>query len=249
MWDNIELITEIIEKSNNKTQVLEYLGYPNNGGNYNTLTSFIRSNDIDISHFTPKRSYKNSNNYVSYPNIEDVLIENSPYKSTNHLKNRLYKESLKTPVCELCGQNEEWRGNKMSLILDHINGINNDNRIGNLRIVCPNCNATLSTHCKGGRIKSTYTRYDKCVCGSKKVKSSNKCFECYHKGRVCENSQTGKTLLVAMKERRKTTRPPYNQLIKEIEESNYTQVGKKYGVSDNAIRKWVSMYEKYGSEF
>jgi len=63
----------------------------------------------------------------------------------------LYQEKLKNKVCELCGQDENWNGKKMSLILDHINGINNDNRLENLRIVCPNCNATLDTHCKGYR--------------------------------------------------------------------------------------------------
>lgn len=47
----------------------------------------------------------------------------------------------------MCGQGEEWNGKKMSLILDHINGVHNDNRLENLRIVCPNCNATLDTHC------------------------------------------------------------------------------------------------------
>ena len=35
----------------------------------------------------------------------------------------------------------------MSLILDHINGVRDDNRLENLRIVCPNCAATLETHC------------------------------------------------------------------------------------------------------
>jgi len=75
------------------------------------------------------------------------LIENSEYRHTSNLKERLYKEGLKKRECELCGQGEEWRGKKMSLILDHINGTNNDNRIKNLRIACPNCNATLDTHC------------------------------------------------------------------------------------------------------
>lgn len=62
---------------------------------------------------------------------------------------KIYEAGLKQRKCELCGQGEDWNGMKISLILDHINGINNDHRIENLRIVCPNCNATLDTHCRG----------------------------------------------------------------------------------------------------
>lgn len=70
---------------------------------------------------------------------------------THLLKQKLYKLGFKKRLCEECGQGEEWRGKKMSLILDHINGVNNDNRIENLRIICPNCNATLDTHCGKNR--------------------------------------------------------------------------------------------------
>lgn len=75
-----------------------------------------------------------------------VLCEHSTCNRL-HLKRRLYKEGLKQRRCELCGQNEVWRGRAMALILDHVNGVHDDNRLQNLRIVCPNCNATLDTHC------------------------------------------------------------------------------------------------------
>jgi hypothetical protein len=42
----------------------------------------------------------------------------------------------------------------MSLIIDHINGVGDDNRLENLQIVCPNCAATLDTHC-GRKNRST----------------------------------------------------------------------------------------------
>lgn len=44
---------------------------------------------------------------------------------------------------------------------------------------------------------------------------------------------------------RKVERPSYEQLLKEIEETNYSVVGRKYGVSDKAIKKWIKFYEKY----
>lgn len=44
----------------------------------------------------------------------------------------------------------EWQGKTLKLSLDHINGVWTDNRIENLRFVCPNCDRQLMTFCKGG---------------------------------------------------------------------------------------------------
>lgn len=79
---------------------------------------------------------------------------------------------MKQPICEKCGQDENWYGEHMSLILDHINGVNDDHRLENLRIVCPNCNATLPTHCGKNVGKSEYknaiinnVKINHCSCG------------------------------------------------------------------------------------
>lgn len=45
-------------------------------------------------------------------------------------------------------------------------------------------------------------------------------------------------------EARKVERPPYEKLLEEIEATSYLAVGRKYGVSDNAVRKWVRFYER-----
>lgn len=123
----------------------------------------------------------------------------------------------------------------MALILDHINGVANDHRLENLRIVCPNCAATLDTHC--GR---NVNRERTCaVCGQgfiPKWRDQRQCsWVC---GGFSERSRA------ASYARRKVERPPYEQLLEELANSSYLAIGRKYGVSDNAIRKWVRQYER-----
>jgi len=146
-WDK-DLLVKAVNKSECKSDVLRNLGIKLNSGNFQTLDKYCKKYSIDVSGI----EYKNNrgSKFLEEKTNEEILVKNSTY-SRGHLKNRLYKYGLKERKCEMpgCGQGEEWMGKKMSLILDHINGVNDDNRIENLRIVCPNCNATLKTHCKG----------------------------------------------------------------------------------------------------
>lgn len=211
-----ENLKNAISQSRTYSEVLKRLGIRAAGGNFDTLKKYIKKYEIDITHFEARkvRNEKLSDFRKKFikKNIQDYLVAGSDY-NRGHLKERLYTEKIKERNCEICGQGEEWNGKKMSLILDHINGIWNDNRIENLRIVCPNCNATLETHC--GK--------------QKKKKTTEK-----------------KIIQVDFTKRRKVDRPEYAALIKEISEVGFVSVGKKYGVSDNAIRKWVKFYEKHG---
>ena len=109
------------------------------GGNWKTLRRYAAERGIPTDHFDPYASSRGPRSRIP---LDRILVERSTY-SRNHLKERLYDAGLKLPVCELCGQGEEWLGRRLAMILDHINGIRDDNRIENLRIVCPNCAATL----------------------------------------------------------------------------------------------------------
>lgn len=76
--------------------------------------------------------------------LHEILVINSAYQS-NKLRKRLLKAGLKHHQCESCGQTE-WLGTKIPLELDHINGDKHDNRLQNLRIICPNCHALTDTY-------------------------------------------------------------------------------------------------------
>jgi hypothetical protein len=125
-----------------------------------------------------------------------------------------------------------WHGRRMALILDHVNGVVDDNRLENLRVVCPNRNATLDTHC--GRnaalppLERAYSR-----CGRLFRPRSARQRYCGRAG-----GQRGPRQRGPRPATRRVTRPPYEQLIAEIAELGYLGVGRRYGVSDNAIRKW-----------
>lgn len=77
--------------------------------------------------------------------LENVLVENSTY-ARHHIKRRILENNLIEYKCQCCGLGPEWMGKPMPLILDHINGINNDNRLENLRFVCSNCDSQLDTY-------------------------------------------------------------------------------------------------------
>lgn len=214
-WDKNNLI-DIIEKSKCKSDVLKMLNLRVGGDNWKTLDKYIKEYNIDISHF------KILNGGKDKIKLDNILIENSNY-SRQSLKKRLYSENILRPICSLCGQDENWNGMKISLILDHINGVHNDNRLENLRIVCPNCNAGLDTFA-GKNSKKSKSKYY-CKCGREMGRQSKLCINCFSiKRRIVE-------------------RPSYENLLKELENSNYTAVGRKYGVSDKAIRKWIKKYE------
>jgi hypothetical protein len=217
-----EILEKIVNSSNNYSEVTKKLGLQPFYGNRQTVKKYINLFEIPTNHFRLTSSGSKGKKKIE---LVDILVENSLYLNTTILKERLYKEELKQRYCEICGQDENWMGNKISLILDHINGFNNDNRIENLRIVCPNCNAGLPTH-GGKNVKHLDKVIHKCECGNPTFEKNKNCVKC---------SQI---------KQRKVERPNYFQLIDEINSLGYRGCGKKYGVSDNTIRKWKKHYEK-----
>jgi 5-methylcytosine-specific restriction endonuclease McrA len=206
------------------------------GGSHVILKKYAAAWEIPTDHFDPYASIRGNGPTRKRP-LEEILVEGSTF-ARNHLKERLYEAGWKRPACELCGQGELWRGGVMAMILDHINGISDDHRLSNLRIICPNCAATLNTHCARKR------RLDR---------PDRECTRCrrtfrpkHHQQRYCSRDcgirwdRSGRP----RPEARLVDRPPYAQLAREVRAVGFRATGRRYGVTDNAIRKWIRQYER-----
>lgn len=211
-----EQIQRIVKESDTKKEVAIKLGYSADGGSVNTiLTKYFKENNIDTSSLIKKSVPK----YTK----ETVFCRNGTI--AQHSLVKWYKKENVSYKCSICGQEPYWNNKPLTLILDHINGIHTDNRLENLRWVCPNCNQQLET--TGGKNKQHLQRKNYCIdCGKEITLRSTRCQSCASKMQV----------------RKVEERPTREELKFLIRTTPFTQLGKKYEVSDNAIRKWCDSY-------
>nr|DAJ58730.1 MAG TPA: NinG recombination protein [Caudoviricetes sp.] len=140
-----EQFVELLKKSSTISEVLFKLGYTVKGNSWGYSQVKRRMDDLnlDYSIFKGKSAVINTNK-LNNVRKEDILKENCKHQRTV-LRRYVIKNNLIPYKCAICGCTE-WQGKTLSLELDHINGINNDNRLENLRFLCPNCHSQTSTY-------------------------------------------------------------------------------------------------------
>jgi len=134
-------INELISNNNSINQILKSINVNSNGsGAYRTF----RNHCDKLGVILPKYKHKNFKIGNKIP-LNEILIENSTYQNVSRLKIRLINENILEYKCVKCGNEGEWMGEAIVLQLDHKNGIRNDNRVENLRFMCPNCHSQTPT--------------------------------------------------------------------------------------------------------
>lgn len=214
------------------SDLLRRLGLRAAGGNPGTVRRHIERLGLDVAHFDPHEGRARGLRRSAKP-LDEVLVAGSTYSRVK-LKERLYDAGLKRRACELCGQGEEWRGRRMSLILDHVNGVHDDHRLENLQIVCPNCAATLDTHC-GKRARLAREPRPCARCGDPFLPRAPAQRFC---GAGCGTRGAPGERARARLGARKVDRPPLDELRRRVLAEGYRAVARELGVSDVAIRGW-----------
>ena len=146
-WTDDQL-ADTVRESVTWSGVLRSLGYQPSGGMHRYITAKVRALGLDTSHFTGQAwSAGTSHSHRQQRReLAEILVVGSSYRSAI-LRRRLIAAGLKQARCEVCGL-DSWCGQPLTLALDHINGDPTDNRLANLRILCPNCHAQTDTWCR-----------------------------------------------------------------------------------------------------
>ena len=146
-----EQLVEAVKSSTSLRQVLKKLGVAPYGGNYDVLRKAIKHFNLDASHFTGQ-AWNKGKKLPPKRNINQYLNNELPIQSYK-LRNRLLSEKILEHICANCTR-RTWLNHPIPLELDHINGNNKDNRLKNLRLLCPNCHALTPTYRSKNRTKA-----------------------------------------------------------------------------------------------
>jgi hypothetical protein len=144
-----EQLQRAVLESESMAGVLRVLGIRLAGGSYSHYSSRIKKLGLDTSHFTGKSSNKGKKFPRDF-DPDDILILRE--SGSRQKSNKLVRAMLESGIiheCSKCGIGPEWLGNPLTLDVDHINENWLDDRLGNLRFLCPNCHSQFSRNLLG----------------------------------------------------------------------------------------------------
>jgi predicted RNA-binding Zn-ribbon protein involved in translation (DUF1610 family) len=144
-----EKLQEIVSSSKSIAEILRSLKIYTGGSNRQTLLKRFEKDNIDMSHIPlglgSNKGKKFGNSPLAIPN--EIIFQKDSEKPRHIARRRILRDNLIPYTCAECGTEPMWRNKKLTLVLDHINGIPNDHRLENLRFLCPNCNSQTDTFC------------------------------------------------------------------------------------------------------
>lgn len=135
-----ERVVEAVRESVCMTDVCKALNVTACSFTYARIKKVCEDHAISTTHFDVSGSRRRGKKQYSF---EEIFCERSSVPRAG-LRAMAIRHGLFRGVCSLCGIGE-WLGKPLTIELDHINGISDDNRVHNLRWLCPNCHSQTPT--------------------------------------------------------------------------------------------------------
>ena len=149
-WD-LKQLPDAVKAASCWADVCRYLGRPPGGTSQATIIRWVKKLNLDTSHFDPKIGGRRSMKIRETPS-EKMFTDNSLYPRS-YIRKRLLRDSIIEYKCDRCHNNGVWMGDKLSLQVEHKNGISNDHRLENLCWLCPNCHSQTPTYSGKNRVR------------------------------------------------------------------------------------------------
>lgn len=251
-----KLVIEYLPKSNSLNNLCNHLGLKGVEGYYTKIKKIISKYELSTEHFGTLQLKNNVScrNMYTAMSDEEFFIKGHKRNGT-HIIKRLLSSGIKKYKCENCGINE-WDGKPLRLQIHHINGDHNDNRLENIQILCPNCHTQTDTYARSNKSikknsfkisqrlveiingeESSFIKNDIVI--KKNIKEPKYCQFC---GKEIKGDGEKYCSAKCASSAIRKFDVDKEQLVKDFKElKSYTQVGKKYGVSDTAIKKRTKM--------
>lgn len=217
------MLRPVVARSMSINEVIRNLGAKVTGGLHSHLKKRIIYFGLDTSHFLGGAHLRGKSSSNKKPWSQVLVLRSSGARTSILQLKRALLESGAEYKCEECNLSK-WRGESISLQIDHRDRNWRNDQKENLRFLCPNCHSQTEGWC--GR-KTANIICSICRGPKKKNRKSSTCRSCAQKGRTAGRP-------------RKSDRPALSVLWSEIKAMGYSAVGRKYGVTDNAIRKWLN---------
>ncbi|SPE52016.1 hypothetical protein SNS2_1694 [Streptomyces netropsis] len=155
-----EILESAVAASTNMCEVLRKLGLETVGGHHTHISRRIRALGIDTSHFPPRGGVHGAQKKRRHRTPEELLVMQDPVGARREHSDRLKRVMLERGVanrCALCATHPLWQGRPLPLEVDHIDGNWRNNRLENLRLLCPNCHSTTDTYRGRGKRRRAAT--------------------------------------------------------------------------------------------